>query len=92
MELLWLASRGGALALRRDDIGVIRPGAFADVICLEPPPMPHHDRESELHNPLDTRSLETLIAQLIFCEDWDATREVYTRGKRRWSLDSNSKT
>lgn len=90
MELLWLASRGGALALHRDQIGVIQPGAFADVICLEPPAMTYSlSRESHANNPLEERSLDTLIAQLIFCEDWDATREVYTRGQRRWSSSAS---
>jgi guanine deaminase len=93
MELLWLASRGGALALHRDDIGVIHPGAFADVICLEPPPMTMiASEEPQDLDPFAERSLETLIAQLIFCEDWDATRDVYTRGERRWSRATDSKT
>ncbi|WP_033346557.1 imidazolonepropionase [Catenuloplanes japonicus] len=36
-EAVWAATAGGARALRRDDIGVIRPGARADLIILDAP-------------------------------------------------------
>ncbi|GIJ19889.1 imidazolonepropionase [Micromonospora lutea] len=36
-EALWAATAGGARALRRDDIGVLRPGARADLIILDAP-------------------------------------------------------
>jgi len=35
------ATLGGALALRRDDIGVLRPGARADVHVLDAPSTTH---------------------------------------------------
>ncbi|MER7442377.1 imidazolonepropionase [Micromonospora avicenniae] len=36
-EAVWAATAGGALALRRDDVGVLRPGARADLIVLDAP-------------------------------------------------------
>ncbi|SDX93581.1 imidazolonepropionase [Micromonospora pattaloongensis] len=36
-EAVWAATAGGARALRRDDIGVLRPGARADLILLDAP-------------------------------------------------------
>lgn len=40
-EALWAATAGGARALRRDDVGVIRPGARADVVSLRAPSHVH---------------------------------------------------
>src|SRR5215472_2170084 len=40
-EAVWAASAGGAQALRRDDIGRIRPGARADLALLEAPSYQH---------------------------------------------------
>jgi imidazolonepropionase len=36
-QALWSATAGGAAALRRSDIGVIRPGARADLAVLDAP-------------------------------------------------------
>ncbi|PZF95683.1 imidazolonepropionase [Micromonospora deserti] len=36
-EAVWAATAGGARALRRDDVGVLRPGARADLIILDAP-------------------------------------------------------
>jgi imidazolonepropionase len=36
-EAVWAATAGGARALRRDDIGVLRPGARADLLLLDAP-------------------------------------------------------
>ena len=36
-EALWSATAGGAAALRRDDVGVLRPGACADLVVLDAP-------------------------------------------------------
>lgn len=40
-EAVWAATAGGARALRRDDIGVIAPGARADLVLLEAPTRVH---------------------------------------------------
>lgn len=40
-EALWAATAGGARALRRDDIGVISPGARADLVLLNAPSHVH---------------------------------------------------
>ena len=34
-EALWAATAGGARALRRSDVGVVRPGARADLVVLD---------------------------------------------------------
>lgn len=36
-EAVWAATAGGARALRRDDVGVLRPGAHADLVILNAP-------------------------------------------------------
>jgi imidazolonepropionase len=40
-EALWAATAGGARALRRDDVGVLRPGARADLAVLDAPSYLH---------------------------------------------------
>ena len=40
-EAVWAATAGGAQALRRDDVGVLRPGARADVHVLDAPSVTH---------------------------------------------------
>ncbi|MFI5936807.1 imidazolonepropionase [Actinoplanes sp. NPDC051494] len=40
-EALWAATAGGARALRRDDLGVVRPGARADLVLLDAPSFLH---------------------------------------------------
>lgn len=40
-EAVWAATAGGAAALRRDDVGIIAPGARADLVLLEAPTRIH---------------------------------------------------
>jgi imidazolonepropionase len=40
-EALWAATAGGALALRRTDIGRVSPGARADLAVLDAPSYLH---------------------------------------------------
>lgn len=40
-EAVWAATAGGAKALRRDDVGVIAPGARADLVLLKAPTRIH---------------------------------------------------
>ncbi|GAB3156080.1 imidazolonepropionase [Amycolatopsis stemonae] len=40
-EAVWSATAGGAKALRREDVGVLRPGARADVHVLDAPSVTH---------------------------------------------------
>jgi imidazolonepropionase len=40
-EAVWAATAGGARALRRDDIGRVRPGARADLAVLDAPGYQH---------------------------------------------------
>jgi imidazolonepropionase len=40
-EAVWAATAGGARALRRDDVGVLRPGARADLAVLDAPSRAH---------------------------------------------------
>jgi len=40
-EALWAATGGGAMALRRDDVGVLRVGARADLVILNAPRAAH---------------------------------------------------
>ena len=55
-EAVWSATAGGAAALRRDDIGVIRPGARADLVdpagaVVRPPRLPPRRRPRRLGLP-----------------------------------------
>jgi imidazolonepropionase len=40
-QALWSATAGGAAALRRTDVGVLRPGARADLVLLDAPSYVH---------------------------------------------------
>ena len=53
-HVLQMATRNAAIALRRDDIGLIRPGAYADLVILTLDPV------ADIRN---TRSIETVIVR-----------------------------
>ncbi len=55
-EVLWMATRGGAAVLGRDDIGQLAPGKAADIIGLR---LNRLDYAGALHDPL---------APLVFCQ------------------------
>ena len=40
-QALWSATAGGAAALHRDDVGVVKPGARADLVSLAAPSWLH---------------------------------------------------
>ena len=40
-EAVWAATRGAARSLRRDDLGIVRPGAVADLVLLDAPSHRH---------------------------------------------------
>lgn len=70
-ELLWYATRGGALALGRgDQIGLIKAGHDADLIAITPP------------RPLTDAA--ALCDQLVYLEDWDGLSEVRVRNRVVW--------
>jgi len=79
-ELLWLATRGGAIATGRGgELGCVAEGYQADLINIALPEgfeAPQGLSDDEL--------LELLAAQLIFCEDWDGMQRVFIQGRERW--------
>ncbi|MEP6758582.1 MAG: imidazolonepropionase [Actinomycetota bacterium] len=48
-EAVWSATRGGARALARDDIGALRPGARADLVLLDAPSHVHLSYRPGVH-------------------------------------------
>ncbi len=71
-EALWSATRGGAMALRRDDVGHLRVGARADVVILDAPRAAH----------LAYRAGSQLVRQVIVAQGpWSKTGWYGARGK-----------
>lgn len=65
-ELLWLATRGGARALRQDDrLGCIAPGFEADLVAVDAPELP----------------TKALIDALLFRHDAGPVRATVVRGR-----------
>ena len=80
-ELLWLATRGGALATGRGaEVGCVAEGYEADLVCVALPP--------DLETPpglSERERVELIASRLVFCEDWQGIREVRVRGRQVWS-------
>ena len=80
-ELLWLATRGGALATGRGaEVGCLAPGYEADMVCVALPP--DLDEPSGLS---EEERVELLSSRLVFCEDWGGLRETRVRGRLVWA-------
>lgn len=88
-ELLWLATRGGAFALGREqELGAFEPGMGADLVGITPPPELAY-LEPERFEALDPEGqAEALCAGLVFCEDWDGVEQVRIAGQVRWARAS----
>ncbi len=71
-EALWSATRGGAMALRRDDIGHLSVGARADVVILDAPRAAH----------VAYRPGSSLVRQVILAQGpWSKTGWFGARGQ-----------
>jgi guanine deaminase len=83
-ELLWLATRGGALATGRgDEVGCVAEGYEADLVCVALPP------DLEVPSGLsEGERVELIASRLVFCEDWQGVREVRVRGRQVWVSDA----
>ena len=82
-ELLWWATRGGALAMGRGtQVGCIDVGYEADLIAVRPPPF------FEMSSDWSTdETAREIISQLIFCEDWGGVEAVLIRGQEVWGSE-----
>jgi len=69
MDVLWMATRGGAEVLGRDDIGSLEPGKAADIVLFD---MKKIAYAGALHDPL---------AALLFCGDSHIARTVIVNGE-----------
>ncbi len=74
-ELLWMATRGGAIALGKgEQIGTFANGFDADMIAIRPPN----------HN---WTTAQELCDQLVFQEDHQGVEEVWIKGRKSWSIN-----
>ena len=81
-ELFHLATRGNAVNLGLDDeIGVIEPGRWADIVVLDPTATPVLDERDSLSESLE----DTLFALAVLGDD-RAVRSTYIAGRRVWRL------
>lgn len=70
-DLLWLATRGGARALGRDDIGAIEPGKAADLILID------------LRQINFAGSLSDPLAAVVFSQSFNRVDTAIVNGKIR---------
>ena len=75
-DVLWWATRGGALALGRADAGQIRAGAAADLALFDPPPW--------------AETADDILAALIFDHDAPPMRRTWVGGRLVWDADTMS--
>lgn len=74
-ELLWYATRGGAVAMGRgEQVGLLSPGYEADLVAIRLPRTP--------------QELGDLYEVLVFHEDWGGVEEVRVRGRVVWSREA----
>jgi cytosine/adenosine deaminase-related metal-dependent hydrolase len=64
-EALWLATRGGASVLRRDDIGQLAPGKAADVIAVNLAQLPYAGARHDPLNALTFCAPQTVDLSII---------------------------
>jgi guanine deaminase len=67
---LWWATRGGALALGRSEVGLLVPGLDADVVCLDVPPW--------------ADGVDEVLGWALLDGDAPRARATWTRGRQVW--------
>jgi len=70
-RLLWLGTRGGALALGHDQVGAISVGLAADFVCINRPEW--------------VTSPEQVLARLLFFAEAPAVQSTWIDGRRVWT-------
>ncbi len=69
-SLLWLGTRGGALALGQPSLGSLSPGLEADMVCLDPPAW--------------AETAEQVVGWTLLCHDAPWPRRTWVRGQIVW--------
>lgn len=69
-RLLWMGTRGGALALGHAETGLVAPGHDADLTLFRPPPW--------------ARTADEVLSSLLFDHDAGPMRRTWVRGRVVW--------